>query len=280
MDIITLSLAKNYANKIAAGITAARVEGSSIILTLVDGTEAVCQLPTPKDGISVIDLSIDVDGSLLCHMSDGTTIDAGYVPTVDPDLTNYYTKEEIDNVIAAIPSSGINRLLYIPENFDNFDIRNFYITTDVAEHELTKSLMKIIDDYNNGIVTSLCIYIPRSSYYSGLFEFVYNPRLSQSNEYYFLCNVKLPQIGSEPNYVSSLRLRIWCSEIDGKMVPSQVDMSLVEPSAVSDLNAVKKQMSEYTSGYDSTKTQVLKNINGTLTWVDDQSITDILGGSY
>lgn len=96
MDITTLSLAKKYANKIAAGITAARVEGSSIILTLVDGTEAICQLPAPKDGISVIDLSIDTDGSLLCHMSDGTTIDAGYVPTVDPDLTNYYTKEEID----------------------------------------------------------------------------------------------------------------------------------------------------------------------------------------
>ena len=96
MDITTLSLAKKYANKIAAGITAARVEGSSIILTLVDGTEAICQLPAPKDGISVIDLSIDTDGSLLCHMSDGTTIDAGYVPTIDPDLTNYYTKEEID----------------------------------------------------------------------------------------------------------------------------------------------------------------------------------------
>lgn len=96
MDITTLSLAKKYTNKVAAGITAARVEGSSIILTLTDGTEAVCQLPTPRDGISVIDLSIDTDGSLLCHMSDGTTIDAGYVPTVDPDLTNYYTKEEID----------------------------------------------------------------------------------------------------------------------------------------------------------------------------------------
>ena len=96
MDITTLSLAKKYTNKVAAGITAARVEGSSIILTLTDGTEAVCQLPTPRDGISVIDLSIDTDGNLLCHMSDGTTIDAGYVPTVDPDLTNYYTKEEID----------------------------------------------------------------------------------------------------------------------------------------------------------------------------------------
>ena len=102
MDITTLSLAKKYTNKVAAGITAARVEGSSIILTLTDGTEAVCQLPAPKDGISVINLSIDNDGSLLCHMSDGSTIDAGYVPTIDPDLTNYYTKKEVDDAIAAI----------------------------------------------------------------------------------------------------------------------------------------------------------------------------------
>ena len=108
MDLITLAAAKNYANKVAAGITAARVEGSSIILTLTDGSEAVCQLPMPKDGISVIDLSIDIDGSLLCHMSDGTTIDAGYVPTVDPDLTNYYTKEEMD---VLLKNSGLKTFI-------------------------------------------------------------------------------------------------------------------------------------------------------------------------
>lgn len=103
MDLISLAAAKNYTNRVAAGITTARVEGNSIILTLIDGSEAVCQLPAPKDGlngkdgISVLDLSIDTDGSLLCHMSDGTTIDAGYVPMADVKLTDYYTKEEIDN---------------------------------------------------------------------------------------------------------------------------------------------------------------------------------------
>ena len=116
MDVSTLSLSKSYTNNVAAGITAARVEGNSIILTLVDGSEAVCDLPVPadgkdgidgkngadgKDGVSVTNLSIDTDGSLLCHMSDGRIIDAGYVPTVDPDLTNYYTKKQVDDAIAA-----------------------------------------------------------------------------------------------------------------------------------------------------------------------------------
>lgn len=100
MDVITLSLAKKYANKVAAGYSSVRVDGMNLIFTLNDGSEVTMTIPAPengKDGISVQDLTIDTDGSLLCHMSDGTTIDAGFVPTVDPDLTNYYTKEEVDN---------------------------------------------------------------------------------------------------------------------------------------------------------------------------------------
>lgn len=129
MDITTLSLAKKYANKVAAGITAARVEGSSIILTLTDGTEAICQLPTPKDGISVIDLSIDTDGSLLCHMSDGSTIDAGKVPTIDPDLTNYYTKNEIDknNYLTVANKVYFNEP---DQDFDTYYYSIFDLSTD------------------------------------------------------------------------------------------------------------------------------------------------------
>lgn len=88
MDITTLSLAKKYTNKVAAGFSNVQVDGSNLIFTLNDGTTATMTIPTPEngsDGISVIDLSIDNDGSLLCHMSDGSTIDAGKVPTVEPE---------------------------------------------------------------------------------------------------------------------------------------------------------------------------------------------------
>ena len=88
MDLITLALAKNYANKVAAGFSNVQVNGSDLIFTLNDGTKATMTIPTPEngsDGISVINLSIDNDGSLLCHMSDGSIIDAGKVPTVEPD---------------------------------------------------------------------------------------------------------------------------------------------------------------------------------------------------
>lgn len=96
MDLITLAAAKNYANKVTAGFKSVELNGMNLIFTLLDDTKATIAIPAPADGISVQNLSIDTDGSLLCHMSDGSVIDAGYVPTVDPDLTNYYTKEEIN----------------------------------------------------------------------------------------------------------------------------------------------------------------------------------------
>lgn len=93
MDLIALAVAKNYTNKVAAGITTAKVEGNSIILTLVDGSEAICTLPAPAngkdgiDGLSVTNMTIDKDGSLLCHMSDESVIDAGKVPSIETEYS-------------------------------------------------------------------------------------------------------------------------------------------------------------------------------------------------
>lgn len=88
MDVITLSLAKKYANQVAAGYSSVRVDGMNLIFTLNDGSEVTMAIPAPadgKDGVSVQNLSIDNDGSLLCHMSDGTVIDAGKVPTIETE---------------------------------------------------------------------------------------------------------------------------------------------------------------------------------------------------
>ena len=83
MDLISLAAAKNYANKVTAGFKSVQIEGMNLIFTLLDDSKATITLPAPangkdgengKDGlngISVQDLSIDTDGSLLCHMTDG-----------------------------------------------------------------------------------------------------------------------------------------------------------------------------------------------------------------
>ena len=57
-------------------------------------------------------------------------------------------------------------------------------------------------------------------------------------------------------------------QIDNSSIDSQLDLIAVAvdtlESAVEDLDPT-----EYT-GYDATKTQTLKNVAGTLTWVDDE----------
>ena len=101
MDIITLKLANAFAQKVAAGFSTVSVDGMTINFTLNDGTKTSLTVPKPQDGtdgVSVTGLEIDEDGSLLCHMSDGTTIDAGYVPSVkgDPGEPGYTPQKGID----------------------------------------------------------------------------------------------------------------------------------------------------------------------------------------
>ena len=145
MDLITLTQAKNYANKVAAGFSSVEVDGTNINFTLNDGSKATVIVPVPADGkdgaagISVVNLSIDTDGSLLCHMSDGSIIDAGFVPTVDPDLTNYYTKEEIDSLFGkTFLWDGLSG----EENPDNLSLFDEFYANFVASEGKTKLLVK------------------------------------------------------------------------------------------------------------------------------------------
>lgn len=117
MDIITLSLAKKYANKVAAGFSNVEVQGNNLIFTLNDGTKATITVPTPEngsDGISVVDLSIDTDGSLLCHMSDGSTIDAGKVPAVEQDTGNV-SSDVVNSIVVVdyLPAVEEDGVLYL-----------------------------------------------------------------------------------------------------------------------------------------------------------------------
>lgn len=99
MDIITLALAKKFATKVAAGFSNVEVDGLDIIFTLNDGSQVTLTVPEPADGVSVVDMNIDDDGSLICTMSDGTTIDAGGVPFVKPEKgVDYWTEEDKQEV--------------------------------------------------------------------------------------------------------------------------------------------------------------------------------------
>ena len=145
MDLISLAAAKNYANKLAAGFKSVRIDGMKLIFTLLDDTETTIVLPAPsdgKDGISVTGLSIDKDGSLLCHMSDGNTIDAGHVPAADVKLEDYYTKEEMD---VKLESAGSKTFIWdglsSEENADNLTFFEEFYADFVASQGKTRLLV-------------------------------------------------------------------------------------------------------------------------------------------
>lgn len=85
MDLITLSLSKQYTNQVALGLSNVTVDGTTVTFTLNSGETASMTLPTPADGKSITNVAIDTDGSLLCTLSDGSVIDAGTVPAVKGD---------------------------------------------------------------------------------------------------------------------------------------------------------------------------------------------------
>ena len=117
MDITTLSLAKKYANKVAAGFSNVEVQGTTLIFTLNDGTKATMTIPTPENGsdcISVVNISINENGNLLCHMSDGSTIDAGKIPTIEQNTGNV-SSDIINSIVVVdyLPAVEEDGVLYL-----------------------------------------------------------------------------------------------------------------------------------------------------------------------
>lgn len=81
IDIITYAMWKKLATGIASGIKNVKIEGTDLIITTMQGQVLTMSFPTPKDGVTITNIKIDENGHLICELSDGTTIDAGALPT-------------------------------------------------------------------------------------------------------------------------------------------------------------------------------------------------------
>lgn len=99
MDIITLGASKTYTNQVALGIGNMRVSGTTVYFTIAQtGEEVSITLPTPEDGVSIADVSLNTNHQIVCEMSDGTSIttspiivgveDIAYTTSEDGSVTN------------------------------------------------------------------------------------------------------------------------------------------------------------------------------------------------
>lgn len=85
MDVTILAMLQKQIKGLTSGVKSASVQGTSIVFTMNDDSKQTMTFPTPADGISITDVSIDTDRHLICTMSDGTTLDAGEIPTIKGD---------------------------------------------------------------------------------------------------------------------------------------------------------------------------------------------------
>ena len=106
MDIVTYALCKKIAASAASGITGFYVEDQTLYIETKDGETLEIVFPTPKDGVSVVDIDIDDNKHLIFTMSDGSTHDSGEVPYYIPQKgVDYYTDEDKEELIQEIIES-------------------------------------------------------------------------------------------------------------------------------------------------------------------------------
>lgn len=103
MDIVTYALCRKLCASIAGGIKSMRVEGLTLYIETSDGQTLEIHFPTPEDGVSITDVTINENHHLICTMSNNTTIDAGEVPYYVPQKgVDYYTQEDKEELVQEI----------------------------------------------------------------------------------------------------------------------------------------------------------------------------------
>lgn len=115
MDIVTYALCKKLAAGAVSGISNLEVQDNTLIITQNNGSQVTMDFPVPEDGVSIENIELDTDGSLLCYLSNGEIIDAGTVPAVkgDPGHTpvkgvDYFTEAEIEELKAEVKQEVID----------------------------------------------------------------------------------------------------------------------------------------------------------------------------
>lgn len=83
MDMTLYALLNKKIKGAVSGIDSVQVQGQKLIFNFKNGTSQTMTFPTPADGISVKDLTIDNSNHLICELSDNTLIDAGLIHTIE-----------------------------------------------------------------------------------------------------------------------------------------------------------------------------------------------------
>lgn len=142
MDIVTYILCKKIAAGAVSGISGIELNGTTVTFTTTDGTKYDIDFPVPADGVSISNIDIDEDGSLLCYLSDGSIIDAGTVPSIkgDPGYTpvkgvDYFTEEDIEEIVDQLSNYSVSEFPVYNEETQYLYACGTAITVDKSQTE-------------------------------------------------------------------------------------------------------------------------------------------------
>lgn len=88
--LVAYILARKLVAGAASGISNIVLNGNVLEFQFKDGTSASMTIPLPEDGkdgedgndgVSVTDIAVNDSGHLICSLSNGTSVDAGEIPT-------------------------------------------------------------------------------------------------------------------------------------------------------------------------------------------------------
>ncbi|MEE3484609.1 MAG: hypothetical protein VZQ98_09850 [Bacteroidales bacterium] len=127
MDIISYVLSKRIAEGAVSGVRGMSVDGQTLNIECNDGTHLEMNFPTPADGASIVDVDITAQKHLICTLSDGNTIDAGEVPTVQGYSPQITVKKSTDTAY----------ILHIKDIDSEYDTPNLRAGAESVE-ELTE----------------------------------------------------------------------------------------------------------------------------------------------
>ena len=133
MDIITYALSKKIAAHAVSGVQSMSVSGQTLIINTKDSGVLTMTFPTPKDGISVTDIDVNVNNQIVFTMSDGTEFISGKIPTVKGDKGDSFKYSDFtpEQLAALKGADGVSPI--ITENVNNTDdIYRLDITTDTG----------------------------------------------------------------------------------------------------------------------------------------------------
>ena len=109
MDIITYALSKKITAHAVSGVQSMSVSGQTLTINTKDSGVLTMTFPTPKDGVSVMDIDVNANNQIVFTMSDGTEFISGKIPTIkgDPGVdgytpvkgTDYWTETDVSNII-------------------------------------------------------------------------------------------------------------------------------------------------------------------------------------